>query len=85
MDTFSTACNELDLTITLKKTTALYQTSTDKCLVQIKIYVYSQKLHVGENFVYLGNTVNRKNTLDDAICIRNKKATNAFRKLDRHL
>lgn len=81
MDTFSTACSELGLMISLEKITTLYQAAPDKFLAQIKLYVYSQKLHV----VYLDNTVNRTNTLDDAICLQIKKVTNAFRKLDRHL
>ena len=71
MDSFEAACTALGLTISLKKTVLMYQPTPGKTYVEPSIYVYGQKLAVVPKFVYLGNTLNCSNSIDDEVNVYN--------------
>jgi len=85
MDAFEAACSSLGLFISLKKTVLMYQPAPGESYYEPAIYVYGQKLAVVNRFVYLGSTLNMTGTLDDEICFRISKASDAFGKLNRRL
>lgn len=58
----------------------MYQFVPDKSYSDIGIYLYSQKVQIVANFVYLDSTVNMTNNLDDRISLWIKKTSNALKK-----
>ena len=70
MDRFSTACNDLGLTISVKKTNILHQGTEHES----SILLNDKRLDVVHRFTYLGSTVTDKLSLDTELDQRIAKA-----------
>ena len=85
MDKLSSACTAFGLTISLKKTYAMYTPPIGLPYVEPNIMVEGKRLKVTDSFVYLGSTLSRDGTLDAEINQRIAKANTAFGKLEKRV
>ena len=57
VDSFSSACDNFGLTISIKKTEVMLQPAPRKPYLEPNIMVKGHKLHAVDNFTYLGSTL----------------------------
>ena len=81
VDQVSDSCDNYDLTISIKKTEAVYQPAPDKPYKEPTIIVKAQRLQVVDKFTYLGSTLSRVVHIDDEVSARIAKASVAFGRL----
>ncbi|KAK4291161.1 hypothetical protein Pmani_035991 [Petrolisthes manimaculis] len=82
MDRFSTGCDNFGLTISTKKTEAMYQPAPGDAYHEPCITVKGQKLHAVEQFTYLGSTLlSRTANIDTEVNHRISTASSAFGRL----
>jgi hypothetical protein len=74
MDQFSSACDNLDLTISVKKTEMMHQPAPGKPSVEPTINVKGQELAAVGTFTYLGSTLSSVVHMDDKCNARIAKA-----------
>ena len=77
LDSFSKACSDFGLTISVKKTEIMTQNSPSTP----SISVYNSALKVVDEFKYLGSTISKNLSLDSEINVRIGKASSAKTKL----
>ena len=77
----SKACDNLQLTISTKKTEVVHQPAPGKPYSEPTITVNGQKLQVVDKFIYLGSTLSRAVHIDDEVTARTAKASVAFARL----
>ena len=80
-DRFAKACCRFGLTISIKKTEALYQPAPGNMYVPPAIKIDYKPLNAVENFKYLGSIVSNNSSMDAEITARIAKATSAFGRL----
>ena len=85
IDTFSSACVALGLTISTKKTEAVFQPAPHTNYSNPNITVKGQKLHTVDKFTYLGNNLSRNVLIDDEIDARIAKISSAFGRLRKNV
>ena len=85
LDLFSSASKRFGLTISLKKTEIMHQTSPVANESNGKLTCDGQTLKLVENFCYLGTTLSRNVSLDKEIGLRLGKASAAFGSLQHRL
>ena len=78
MSSLSLSCKAFGLTISLDKTVVMFHPAPGAPYTEPSIFVDGHKVKVVDKFTYLGSTVNRHCMLDDEVCSRIKKATDAF-------
>ena len=78
MDKFSSACDAFGLTISTKKTEAMYQPAPNKDYTVPTINVNGEALKTVNKFTYLGSTLSRNVRIDDEVVLRIAKASAAF-------
>ena len=81
MDEFSSACDNLGLTISTKKTEVMYQPAPGNSYQEPNITVKGQRLQAVEHFTYLGSTLSRSANIDAEVNNRIAKASSAFGRL----
>ena len=81
VDQVSDSCDSYDLTISIKKTEAVYQPAPGKPYKEPTITVKGQRLQVVDKFTYLGSTLSRVVHIDDEVNARIAKASAAFGRL----
>ena len=81
VDQVSDSCDSYDLTISIKKTEVVYQSSPGKPYKEPTITVKGQRLQVVDKFTYLGSTLSRVMHIDDEVNTRIAKASAAFGRL----
>ena len=81
MDQVSDSCDSYALTISIKKTEAVYQLAPGKPYKEPTITVKGQRLQVVDKFTYLGSTLSRVVHIDDEANARIAKASAAFGRL----
>ena len=81
VDQVSDSCDSYDLTISIKKTEAVYQPAPGKPYKEPTITVKGQRLQVVDKFTYLGSTLSRVVHIDDEVKARTAKASVAFGRL----
>ena len=84
-NSFATAARRFGLTISIKKTEALYQPAPGNDYVPPAVFIEGKQLKAVEHFKYLGSIVSSVATLDAEITARIAKATSAFGRLSRRL
>jgi hypothetical protein len=84
-DCFATAARRFGLTISIKKTEALYQPAPGNMYEAPAITIEGKLLNAVDNFKYLGNIVSNDASLDAEITARIAKATAAFGRLSKRL
>ena len=84
-DCFATAARRFGLTISIKKTEALYQPARGNAYVPPAVSIEGKQLNAVENFKYLGSIVSNDASIDAEITARIAKATSAFGRLVRRL
>ena len=82
VDAFAQAYTALGMTIYLKKTVVMYQSTPGKTHIPPIIYVYGSHIIAVDRFMYLGRTLSPNNTLDNEIALRIYKASESFGRLD---
>ena len=85
MDIFSRACTAFGLTISIKKTNAMFTPAFGQPYTEPNILVQGKRLEVVDSFVYLGSTISKGGTLDAEIHQRIAKASVAFGKLEKRV
>ena len=85
MDIFSRACTAFGLTISIKKTNAMFTPAFGQPYTEPNILVQGKRLEVVDSFVYLGSTISKDGTLDAEIHQRIAKASVAFGKLEKRV
>ena len=80
-DRFAKACCRFGLTISIKKTEALYQPAPGNVYVPPAITIDDKPLNAVENLTYLGSIVSSNASMDAEITARIAKATSAFGRL----
>ena len=78
MDRVSQACDNYDLTVSMKKAEVVYQPAHGKPYSEPTITVNRQRLQVVDKFTYLGSTLSRAVHIDDEVTARIAKASVAF-------
>ena len=78
---FSTACDNFELTISIKKTEVLFQPTPGNQHQEPSITVKGQNLKSVENVTYLGSTLSHTANIDAEINNRISKASSAFGRL----
>ena len=78
VDQVSDTCDKYDLTISIKKTEAVYQPAPGKPYKEPTITVKDQRQQVVDKFTYLGSTLSRVVHIDDEADARIAKASAAF-------
>ena len=81
IDSFSTACNNFALTISTKKTEAIFRPAPGSQYHKPLMSVNGQTLLAVETFTYLGSTLSRNANIDSEISARIAKASSAFGRL----
>ena len=81
MDQVSDSCDSYDLTISIKKTSVVYQSAPGKSYKEPTITVKGQRLQVVDKFIYLGSTLSRVVHINDEVNARIAKASAAFGRL----
>ena len=81
VDHMSNACDNFQLTISIKKTDVVHQPAPGKSYSEPTITVNGQKLQVVDKFTYLGSTLPRAVHIDDEVTARTAKAIVAFGRL----
>ena len=81
VDEVSDSCDSYDLTISIKKTEAVYQPALGKPYKEPTITVKDQRLQVVAKFTYLGSTLSKVVRIDDEVNARIAKASAAFGRL----
>ena len=81
MDQVSDSCDSYDLTISIKKTEAVYQPAPGKPYKEPTITVKGQRLQVVDKFTYFGRTLSRVVHIDDEVNARSAKASVTFGRL----
>ena len=84
-DCFAAAARRFGLTISIKKTEALYQPAPGNTYSPPVITIEGQKLNAVENFKYLGGIASNDASIDSEITARIAKATSAFGRLVKRL
>ena len=84
-DQFSVAAKKFGLTISLKKTEALYQASQSNKYLEPQILIDGKRMKAVDEFKYLGSIVSRDGSLDPELSTRIGKAHSAFNKLNKRL
>ena len=84
-DCFASAARRFGLTISIKKTEALYQPAPGNMYVPPAITIEGKLLNAVDNFKYLGSIVSNDASLDAEITARIAKATAAFGRLSKRL
>ena len=82
---FSIAARRFGLTISIKKTEALYQPAPGNAYVPPVVTVEGKQLNAVKNFKYLGSTISNDASIDNEITARIAKATMAFGRLTKRL
>ena len=85
MDRFSFACTAFGLTISLKRTKAMFTSAPGEPYNEPKIVINDTRLDVVDTFVYLGSTLSRDGSLDAEIHLRIQIASVAFGKLEKRV
>ena len=81
VDKFSTACDNIGLTISITKTEVMHQPAPGMPYVEPSIMVKGQKLRVVNKFTYIDSTLSRAVHIDDEVNSRIAKASSAFGRL----
>ena len=81
VDQVSDSCDSYGLTISIKKTEAVYQPAPGKPYTEPTNKVKGQRLQVVDKFTYLGRTWSRVVHIDDEVNARIAKASAAFGRL----
>jgi len=81
MDNFSESCDNFGLTISIKKTEVMFQSSSGEDQPPPKIQVHGNDLNTVDKFTYLGSTLSNVVHIDDEINNRLAKASSAFGRL----
>ena len=84
-DSFAAAARRFGLTISIKKTEALYQPAPGNMYEPPTITIEGKLLNAVENFKYLGSIVSNDASMDTEITARIAKATAAFGRLSKRL
>jgi hypothetical protein len=84
-DCFATAARRFGLTISIKKTEALYQPAPGNMYVPPAITIEGKLLNAVDNFKYLGSIISNDASFDAEITARIAKATAAFGRLSKRL
>ena len=84
-DCFATAARRFGLTISIKKTEALYQPAPGNAYVPPAVTIEGKQLNAVEDFKYLGSIVSNDASIDAEITARIAKATSAFGRLTKRL
>ena len=84
-DCFAAASRRFGLTISIKKTEALYQPAPGNLYVPPAITIEGQQLAAVETFKYLGGTVSNDASLDVEVTARIAKATASYGRLVKRL
>ena len=84
-DRFAMAARRFGLTISIKKTEALFQPACGNEYIPPAILIEGEQLNAVENFKYLGSIASNDATLDAEINARIGKATSAFGRLFKRL
>ena len=84
-DCFATAARRFGLTISIKKTEALYQPALGNVYSPPAITIEGQQLNAVENFKYLGGIASNDASIDVEITARIAKATSAYGRLVKRL
>ena len=82
---FAVACRRFGLTISIKKTEAMYQPAPGNVYAAPAITIEGQQLTATEKFKYLGGTISNDGSLDAEITARIAKATSAYGRLVKRL
>ena len=85
MDQFSSACDDIGLTINTKKTEVIFHPAPGNQYHGPQIQVNGQTLQVVETFTYLGSTHYHNATIDAEINNRISKASSAFGRLRKNI
>ena len=81
MDSFSSACNNICLTISTKKTKMMFQPAPGNKYHKLQISVNGQSLRAVETFTYLGSSLSHNVNIDSEINNRISKASSTFGRL----
>ena len=84
-DCFATAARRFGLTISIKKTEALYQPALGNVYSPPAITIEGQQLNAVENFKYLGGIASNDASIDAEITARIAKATSSYGRLVKRL
>ena len=77
-DCFATAARRFGLTISIKKTEALFQPALGNIYIPPVISIEGQQLNAVENFIFLGSIASNDASIDAEITARIAKATSAY-------
>ena len=84
-DCFATAASRFGLTISIKKTEALFQPAPGNIYVAPSVTIEGKLLNAVDNFKYLGSIVSNDTSMDAEITARIARATAAFGRLSKRL
>ena len=84
-DCFAKAATRFGLTISIKKTEALFQPAPGNMYAAPAVTIEGKLLNAVNNFKYLGSIVSNDTSMDDEITARIAKATAAYGRLVKRL
>ena len=84
-DRFAHAARRFGLTISIKKTEALYQPARGNVYIPPVVMIEGKQLNAVESFKYLGGSITNDASLDAEVTARIAKASSAFGRLTKRL